>query len=81
MRASLDGGPVEDFLVDTGASATVIDSAYAATHGVKSQGRLQAAGAGAAGAASLATIDSIRVEGIDGLTLRVRHVHEPAAVS
>ena len=25
--------------------------------------------------------DRVRVEGIDGLTLRVRHVHEPAAVS
>jgi membrane-bound serine protease (ClpP class) len=25
--------------------------------------------------------ERVRVEGIDGLTLRVRHVHEPAAVS
>jgi len=66
VRASLNGGPVEDFLVDTGASVSVIDSAYAARRGIRSQGRLQAAGAGAAGGASLATIDSVRVEGEGG---------------
>src|SRR5262249_49322064 len=66
VRASLNGGPVEDFLVDTGASVSVIDSAYAAQRGIKTQGHLQAAGAGAAGGASLATIDSVRVEGEGG---------------
>ena len=66
VRASLNGGPPEDFLVDTGASVTVIDSAYAAKRGIQTQGRLQAAGAGAAGGASLATIDSVRVEGEGG---------------
>src|SRR5262249_15362515 len=49
VRASLNGGPPEDFLVDTGASVSVIDSAYAAQRGIQTQGRLQAAGAGAAG--------------------------------
>jgi PDZ domain-containing protein/aspartyl protease len=69
VRASLNGAPAEDFLVDTGASVSVIDSAYAASHGVKTAGRLQAAGAGAAGAASLATIDSVSVEGEGGASV------------
>lgn len=66
IKASLNGGPPEDFLLDTGASITVIDSAYAAGRGLKAEGKLQAAGAGAAGHASLAAIDSLRVEGPDG---------------
>ena len=66
LKASLNGGPPEDFLLDTGASISVIDSAYAAARGLKAEGKLQAAGAGAAGQAALATIDSLRVEGADG---------------
>src|SRR5436190_683950 len=56
IKASVDGGPPQDFLFDTGASVTMIDSAWAATHGLKTQGRMQAAGAGAAGAARRATL-------------------------
>jgi len=66
LKASLNGGPPEDFILDTGASITVIDSAYAATHGIRSEGRLQAAGAGATGGAALSSIDSLRMEGPDG---------------
>ncbi|HEY3216955.1 MAG TPA: aspartyl protease family protein [Candidatus Eisenbacteria bacterium] len=66
LRASLNAWPAEDFLLDTGASLTVIDSAYAARHGLKSQGRLQVAGAGAAGGASLSEVDSIVVGGSSG---------------
>jgi hypothetical protein len=72
LKASVNGGPLEDFLFDTGASVTVLDSAWAATHGLKTQGRMQAAGAGAAGAASFATLGSLRVAsaGNDGVELK-----------
>jgi hypothetical protein len=66
MRASVNGGPLADFIYDTGASATVLDSAYAASIGVASAGKLQGEGAGAAGTGSLATLKSLRVEAADG---------------
>uniref|UniRef100_A0A832ML04 PDZ domain-containing protein n=1 Tax=Eiseniibacteriota bacterium TaxID=2212470 RepID=A0A832ML04_UNCEI len=66
IRASVNGGPLEDFLYDTGASVTVIDSAYAARIGLAREGSLQAQGAGSAGSAALARLDALRVEAEDG---------------
>jgi hypothetical protein len=66
LKVSVNGAPPADFLLDTGASITVIDSAYAAAHGIPAQGRLQASGAGAAGGAALGHVDSLRVAGADG---------------
>jgi hypothetical protein len=72
LKASVNGGPTENFLFDTGASVTVIDSGWAATHGLKTQGRMQAAGAGAAGGASFATLGSLRIASAagDGVELK-----------
>src|SRR6185369_4399071 len=63
LKASVNGGPPEDFLFDTG---------WAATHALKTEGRMQAAGAGAAGAASFATLGSLRIAsaGNDGVELK-----------
>jgi hypothetical protein len=61
LKASVNGGPPENFLFDTGASVTVVDSSWAATHGLKTQGRMQASGAGAAGGASFATLGTLRI--------------------
>lgn len=80
LKASLDGGPPEDFLFDTGASASVLDSGYAAAHGIATQGRMQAAGAGAAGGASFASIGSLAVAGPDGDGIEVAGLH-PAVMS
>ena len=66
VRASVNGGPLEDFLVDTGASITVLDSGYAARRGLKVEGRIQVSGAGQSGGASFARVDSIVVPGPDG---------------
>ncbi len=67
MTVSVNGEPPADFLLDTGASITVIDSAYAAQHGIASQGALQVQGAGSSqGGASLSQIDSLRLDGVDG---------------
>jgi len=66
LKASVNGGPPEDFLFDTGASVTVLDSAWVAEKGLKTEGRMQAAGAGAAGGASFATLGSLRIASTSG---------------
>jgi hypothetical protein len=72
LKASVDGGPAENFLFDTGASVTVMDSSWAAQHGLKTQGHMQASGAGASGGASFATLRSLRVASAagDGIELK-----------
>jgi len=74
LEARVNGGPPQSFLFDTGASVTVIDSAWAAEHGLKTQGRMQAAGAGAAGAASFATLGSLRVASAANDGIEVKNV-------
>jgi hypothetical protein len=74
LRASIDGGPEQDFLFDTGASVTVLDSAFAAAHGIATEGRMQAAGAGASGSASFARLASLTVRAPDGDGVEVRDV-------
>lgn len=71
LSASVNGGAPDHFLFDTGASVTVLDSAWAAEHGIQTTGRMQAAGAGASGGATFATIDSlsIRAGHGDGIAL------------
>ena len=44
VKARVNGGPPQDFLFDTGASVTVLDSAWVAQHGLRTSGRMQAAG-------------------------------------
>lgn len=65
LRASVNGAPPADFLYDTGASITVIDSAYAAKLGLQLQGQMQAMGAGSSGGASFAMLQSLRVASAD----------------
>ena len=65
IHASVNGGPPADFLFDTGASVTVIDSAYAAKIGLKSVGNMHAEGAGSGGGASFATLDRLRLTTAD----------------
>ncbi len=66
LRASVNGGPPADFVYDTGASITVLDSAYAARAGIRSAGSMAAQGGGGSGGASFATLDSLRVVSPDG---------------
>ncbi len=66
LTASVNGGPPADFIFDTGASLTVIDSAYAAEIGLKTEGAMQAQGAGSAGHASFSKLETLRVAADDG---------------
>ncbi|HKQ57778.1 MAG TPA: aspartyl protease family protein [Candidatus Eisenbacteria bacterium] len=66
LKASINGGPPEDFIVDTGASVSLLDSAWAATHGIVSEGKMQALGAGATGDVAFTKVSTIRVEGPGG---------------
>ena len=65
LRAQVNGGPPADFLYDTGASITVLDSAYAASIAMATEGRVQGEGAAATGTGSFARIASLRVASPD----------------
>jgi len=66
LRVAVNGAPPADFLFDTGASMTVLDSAYASRLGIATVGHQQGMGAGATGHASFATVDTLRVAAPDG---------------
>jgi len=72
LRASVNGGPPADFIFDTGASITVIDSAYAAKIGLPTEGLQQGQGAGATGSASFAALSSLTVAAADGDGIEVK---------
>ena len=73
LKASVNGGPEEDFLLDTGASVTVIDSGYAARRGLKSEGQLGVTGAGASGGAAFSELDSLVVRAAGGQGVAIGH--------
>lgn len=72
VKVRLADGSLHDFLFDTGASVTVIDSAFAARMGLRTEGSMQAAGAGATGSASFTLLPQLSLvgEGGDGVTVR-----------
>jgi len=74
LRASINGGPPADFIYDTGASITVLDSVWAAKNGIASEGRLQGQGAGSAGTGSFAKLTSMRVAGANGDGVEMKDV-------
>ena len=73
LRASINGRPPADFIFDTGASVSVLDSTYAAGIGLTTAGSMQAmGGASSQGRASFATVDSLRIVSSDGDGVGVR---------
>ena len=65
LRASVNGGPPADFIFDTGAGLSVIDSAYAARIGLAGTGKFRAQGGAAMSGASFATVDRLRIAAPD----------------
>ena len=71
IRASINGAPPADFLLDTGCSTTAIDLDYAEQIGIVRQGRFVVQGMGGLSEAAFARVASIRVgDGGDGVSLR-----------
>lgn len=66
VKAAIDGRAPEDFILDTGASTSLLDSAWAASRGIATEGKMQAVGAGATGGVAFAKVSSITVAGADG---------------
>lgn len=65
LHASVNGGPPADFIYDTGASISVLDSSYAAQIGIQSIGSIQAQGGAAGGNAAFATLGRLRIASPD----------------
>jgi len=72
IKVRLADGSLHDFLFDTGASVTVLDSAFAVRMGFRTEGFMQAAGAGASGSASFTHLPEVSLVGDagDGITVR-----------
>jgi hypothetical protein len=71
VRARVNGAEPADFLLDTGASVTILDSTYAAKLGLAMQGELQSQGAGATGSARFAQLQTLTLLGADGDELQM----------
>jgi hypothetical protein len=66
IKASINGMPPADFLLDTGAASTAIDRDYAERVGLINEGRFDAQGMGGSASASFAPVGSIRITGPEG---------------
>jgi len=66
IKASFNGAPPADFILDTGASTTAIDRDYARRIGLIQSGEFAIQGMGGSDAASIARVKSVRVTGSDG---------------
>jgi hypothetical protein len=66
VRASISGSEPADFLFDTGASITILDSTYAAKLGLATEGELQSQGAASTGSARFSQISTLRLDGEGG---------------
>ena len=71
VKVSVNGRPPADFLFDTGASVTVIDSTYAAAIGLATEGELTGSGAGARGRFAFTKLETLRLEGAGGAGVEV----------
>lgn len=72
LRVSVGAHPPASFLLDTGATLSCVDSAYALRLGIVGAGTLQIQGAGAQASVHIARIDSMRIEGAAGAALTMR---------
>jgi hypothetical protein len=66
IKASINGAPPADFLLDTGCSITAIDREYAYSIGLASEGNLSLQGVSGSDEGAFARIQSLRVSGSSG---------------
>ncbi len=72
IPVSINGAPPADFLLDTGASVTVIDRSYARQIGLPLEGEFGVQGMGGTGRASFGRVKRLRVAGADGDGVELR---------
>ncbi len=75
VRASINGAPPADFLLDTGCSITALDRDYAQGLGLTAEGASVVEGIGAMATASFATVKRLRLAGPDGDGVELRSLH------
>ncbi len=72
VRASIDGAPPADFLLDTGCSISALDREYAASIGLKIEGQTVVQGIGTLAEAAFATLKRVRLAGANGQGVEAR---------
>jgi hypothetical protein len=72
VRASINGAPPADFILDTGCSITALDRDYAMSVGLTPEGSSTVEGVGAVAEASFSTVRRLRITAPDGDGVEVR---------
>ncbi len=75
VKASINGAPPADFLLDTGCSITALDRDYAQGLGLVPEGTSVVEGVGALAEASFSTVKRLRLAGPDGDGVELRGLH------
>src|SRR2546428_11695024 len=68
VKVSIDGAPPADFILDTGASLTVIDQDYAYALGLRAEGDAAVGGIAGTGEMRFARVKSVALQGAGGAT-------------
>ncbi len=71
IRASVDGGPLDDFILDTGCTVSALDRAWARSHAVETQGEMATEGVGGIGTGAWAAVRALSITGPNGDGVRV----------
>lgn len=66
VRASVNGGPLADFILDTGCTVTTLDEAWVRRAGLALQGQMATEGVGGIGTGAWTPVRRLRIAGPDG---------------
>jgi hypothetical protein len=75
VKASINGAPPADFILDTGCSVTSLDRDYALSLGLVAEGSSVVEGIGAQAEAAYSTVERLRLAGPDGDGVELRSLH------
>lgn len=72
VRASINGSPLSDFVLDTGCTSTAVDRMWAQTYGLTFEGTMAAQGVGGYAEGGFAHARTLRVVGTNGDGVEIR---------
>jgi hypothetical protein len=72
VRASINGAPPGDFILDTGCTMSAVDQAFARQIGLESEGTMATSGVAGTGIGGWSQLRSVRIAGPDGDGVEVR---------